>query len=376
MHKVSIQPQWTIQRPDGLALSPRLLALLVQVHEHGSLAAACQKSGASYRHAWSLVRQGEAIFGAPLLIMARGKGSKLTPLGQKLVWADHRIAARLKPALDTLASELEVEIGRIVSAEPALMRIRASHGFAIEKLIEFLDRAEVPVDRKYIGSQEAVAALHDGACDAAGFQLPIGEFEPRAFAHYARWFDFGAHRLIDVATRRQGLMVEPGNPRGIRGVRDLAAPGVRFINRQRGSGTRFLLDCLLEKEGVDSDRINGYEQGEYTHAAVAAYVASGMADVGFGVETPARHFKLDFIPLASERYFLLCHEQALATPHLQAVLGILDSDAFKAAVNELPGYDAMHTGRVRPLSQAFADLMPKSPASNTAVKRPSRRPAP
>jgi len=89
---------------------------------------------------------------------------------------------------------------------------------------------------------------------------------------------------------------------------------VRFINRQRGSGTRFLLDCLLEKEAIDPERINGYEQGEYTHAAVAAYVASGMADAGFGVETPARRFKLDFIPLQTERYFLLCEERMIETP--------------------------------------------------------------
>lgn len=353
MHKVSIQPLWTIRRPDGEALSPRLLALLVQVHEHGSLAAACQRAGSSYRHAWELVRQGEAMFGAPLLQMERGKGSKLTPLAQKLVWADHRIAARLKPVLDTLASELEVEIERVVTSEPSLMRVRASHGFAIEKLLECLAERQVPIERRYVGGQEAVALLHDGACDVAGFQLPIGEFEARAFAHYARWFDFRAHRLIDVATRRQGLMVEPGNPHRIRAVADLARPGVRFINRQRGSGTRFLLDCLLEKDGIDAARINGYEQGEYTHAAVAAYVASGMADAGFGVETPARHFKLDFIPLAVERYFLLCNEQALGRPQMRSVLEVLQSAEFHRAVDALAGYDATDTGRVRTLAEAF-----------------------
>jgi molybdate transport repressor ModE-like protein len=358
-HKVSIQPQWTIQRPGAPALSPRLLALLVLVHEHGSLAVACQRAGTSYRHAWDLVHQGEAVFGAPLLTMARGRGSKLTPLGEKLVWADHRVAARLKPVLDTLASELEAEIEKLVGAEPAPMRVRASHGFAIEKLIEFLERAGVPVERKYIGAQEAVAALHDGACDVAGFPLPVGEFEPRAMAHYARWLDVKLHRLIDVATRRQGLMLERGNPRGITGVQDLVRPDVRFINRQRGSGTRFLLECLLEREGVDPDAINGYEQGEYTHAAVAAYVASGMADAGFGVETPARHFKLDFIPMASERYFLLCAASSLDTPHLRETLAMLRSDEFRRAVNELPGYDATQAGVVQTIAQAANAAAPE-----------------
>ncbi len=360
MHKVSIQPQWTIQRPGAPALSPRLLALLVLVHEHGSLAVACQRAGTSYRHAWDLVHQGEAVFGAPLLTMARGRGSKLTPLGEKLVWADHRVTARLKPALDTLASELEAEIEKLVGAEPAPMRVRASHGFAIEKLIEFVERAGVPVERKYIGAQEAVAALHDGSCDVAGFPLPVGEFEPRAVAHYSRWLDAKAHRLIDVATRCQGLMLEPGNPRGISGVADLVRPDVRFINRQRGSGTRFLLECLLEREGIDAESINGWEQGEYTHAAVAAYVASGMADAGFGIETPARHFKLDFLPVARERYFLLCRETSLDKAHLQATLAVLRSEAFHAAVNELPGYDAEQAGRLQTLQDAVgADLRPR-----------------
>lgn len=368
VHKVSIQPQWTIQRPGAPALSPRLLALLVLVHEHGSLAAACQRAGTSYRHAWDLVHQGEAVFGAPLLTMARGRGSKLTPLGEKLVWADHRVTARLKPVLDTLASELEAEIEKLVGAEPAPMRVRASHGFAIEKLIEFLERAGVAVERKYVGAQEAVAALHDGTCDVAGFPLPVGEFEPRAVAHYAHWLDFKTHRLIDVATRQQGLMLEQGNPRGITGVQDLVRPDVRFINRQRGSGTRFLLECLLERDGVDADAINGYEQGEYTHAAVAAFVASGMADAGFGVETPARHFKLDFIPMAAERYFLLCRAASLDHPKLQTILKILHSDAFRLAVNALPGYNSTDAGRIQSLTEAV-----EVRTADAAGGRPTRK---
>src|ERR1700754_162504 len=95
MHKVSIRPQWTISDADGDSLSPRLLELLAQVQDHGSLSGACRHSGASYRHAWNLVRQGEQQIAAPLLHMERGKGSSLTPLAEKLVWAGHRISARL-----------------------------------------------------------------------------------------------------------------------------------------------------------------------------------------------------------------------------------------------------------------------------------------
>jgi molybdate transport repressor ModE-like protein len=367
MHKISIKPQWTIRHPDGQTLSPRLLELLMRVQQHGSLSAACAQTGASYRHAWDMVRQGEAMFGVPLLEMERGKGSKLTSLGEKLVWADHRIAARLSPVLDTLASELEVEIERVVSAEPALLRIHASHGFAIEKLLERLAERRINVERKYISSQEAVASLHDGACDLAGFHVPIGDCEARAFEHHARWLDPEHFRVIGFATRRQGLMVVPGNPRKIYEVSDLARPDVRFINRQRGSGTRFLLDCLLERAGIDAETINGYQHGEYTHKAVAAYVASGMADAGFGVETPARHFKLDFTPIASERYFLLCREESLARPQVQAVIAILRDGGFQTEIDQLQGYAATDAGVVKTLAEVFPGLRIGRPDEDAAA---------
>ncbi len=131
---------------------------------------------------------------------------------------------------------------------------------------------------------------------------------------------------------------------------------MRFINRQRNSGTRFLLEGLLAEAEVDSDRISGFENGEFTHAAVAAYVASGMADVGFGLETPARRFKLDFIPLANERYFLMCEADALEQGIVKEIVEILQSPEFREAVDALPGYDARHAGRVWRLGEAFPSL--------------------
>ena len=357
MHEVSIKPQWTISRPGGAALAERTVALLVSVAEHGSLLKACQSMGVSYRHAWQLIRQGEALLDAPLLRMERGKGSSLSPLAEKLVWADRRIAARLSPTLDSLASELQAEIDRVLMSVPPLLRIHASHGFAIEALHDALGRAGIVTELRYCGSTEAVASLDLGGCEVAGFHVPVGEFEAAAVAHYQPWLKPTSQKLIGIATRRLGLMLASGDPKKIYSIRDLIRPDVHFINRQPGSGTRFLLDLLLHKEGVDPGRVHGYEQCELTHAAVAAYVASGMADVGFGVETPARHFKLDFVPLQTERYFLLCEERTLETPAMQEMLAIIRSDEFKAAVNRLPGYQANETtGLVTPLRPTFTTL--------------------
>ena len=356
MHRVTIKPQWSIRLGDGATLAPRVVELLVKVDELGSLSAVCQTQGLSYRHAWELIRQGEAVFGQPLLRMERGKGSQLTPLGEKLVWADRRITARLSPVLDTLASELGAEIEKVLSPAQTLLRIHANHGFAVETLRPFLERSGVHSEFKYCGSVEAVAALHDHACDVAGFPVPIGEFEPAVLEHYRRWLAIGAQRIVNVATRRQGLMVAPGNPLKIYGMKDLMRPGVRFINRQPGSGTRLLLDLLLRKEGIEPGNINGYEQCELTHAAVAAYVASGMADAGYGVETPARQFKLDFLPSQVERYFFLCDEDSLASPAVAALIDVLRSPEYRAEVNKLAGYQAEESGRVMGLEEAFEAL--------------------
>jgi molybdate transport repressor ModE-like protein len=356
MKQISIRPVWTIQEPDGPPLPPRLIELLVQVHAQGSLLVAARAMGLSYRHAWDVVRQGEAQFGAPLMHMERGRGSRLTELGEKIAWADHRIQARLKPVLDSLASELAAELRRTLSEAPTLLRVHASHGFAIERLVERLTADGLRLELSYASSSAAAAALHDGDCDAAGFHIPIGAMEAPALAHYWRWLSGEALSVIDIATRRQGLMVRAGNPKQVFTLDDLLRDDLRFINRQIGSGTRLLLEGLLKARHLDATRIAGFEQGEYTHAAVAAYVASGMADVGFGLEPPARHFKLDFVPLASECYFLLCRSTLVDTPVLQAVLRVLRDPAFRQALNALPGYDAGIAGQVMPLAEAFPSL--------------------
>lgn len=380
MFRVAISPQWTIEAPGGRGLGARVLGLLVKVDEHGSLAGACAASGVSYRHAWELLREGEALFGQPLLVMTRGKGSALTPLGERLVWAQRRIQARLSPVLDSLASEVHAEIRKALSAAPGRLRIHASHGFAVQALHEFMERDGLAHELRYCDSAEALASLGKGTCDVAGFHVPMGQFEAEAVAHYRPWIDAAHHRIVRLATRRQGLMVAPGNPKKIYDVADLARPDVRFINRQPGAGTRYLLDLMLRQRGVDPSRIRGYEQCEYTHAAVAAFVASGMADAGFGVEVPAREFKLEFHPCHQERYFLLCTAAALETAEAQRMLQTLRSAAYHATINALPGYTTDDTGTVQLPPEALAGVTPleaePSPGDTTprAARAARRRP--
>ena len=369
MKEISIRPVWGIHEPGGRPLPARIIELLVQVSESGSLLLAARALGLSYRRAWDLVREGEEHFGAALLVMERGRGSTLTELGTRIVWADKRIRARLQPILETMASELSEELRNALREAPAALRLHASHGFAIERLIERLGHEGLQLHISYASCSAAAAALREGECDMVGMHLPLGPLQDMALQHYRPWLQGMALTLVDIAQRRQGLMVQRGNPKEVFSLADLTRPQVRFINRQAGSGSRLLLEGLLAQQGIDATRIAGFEQGEYTHSAVAAYVASGMADVGFGLEPPARHFKLDFAPIAKERYFLLCRDDVLPTPAAQKVLAVLRDPSFQAVLSQLPGYDPACAGVVMPLAQAY-------PALGEVRRRASaRRPA-
>ncbi len=359
MYEVSIAPQWTIRnREAGAQLPPRLVPLLVALADSGNLAQVCRATGVSYRHAWALLREGETVMGAPLVQMTRGRGSRLTELGSTVVWADRRVQARLTPLLASLSSELEAAIERVRTPEPNSLRIQASHGFAIQTLHEALNVAGFAHEIRYGSSFDAVAALAVGGCDLAGFHVPVGRFEAPMARAYGRWLKPAEHVLILVAHRRVGLMVARGNPHGVRGLADLARPELRFINRQVGSGTRQILELQLRAAGIESRTINGYEQCEFTHAAVAAYVASAMADVGYGVETPARRFGLDFLPHLSERYFFACRRDALGSPGVRAVIDRLQAAPTRAAIDALAGYSSQDAGRHFDLDEAFATPTP------------------
>jgi molybdate-binding protein len=296
------------------------------------------------------------MFGAPLVLMKRGRGAELTEFGKKLIWADKRIAARLTPILHTLESELDAQLARIFASAPVVLRIHASHGFAVAALRDYLiDRRDL-VELKYMGSQEALASLSRNECDLAGFHVPMGKLEDEALKFYAPWLKDSSLRIIHLATRQQGMIVMPGNPKSIKTLRDLTRSGVCFVNRQPGSGTRILLDMLLKEQHIDEEQIIGYENNEYTHAAIAAYIASGMADAGFGIETAARQFKLDFVPVAIERYFLATRRRTLNTPRVKQVIDILRTKEFKSKVNDLPGYNAERCGLMLTVAEAFASL--------------------
>ena len=154
-----------------------------------------------------------------------------------------------------------------------------------------------------------------------------------------------AWRLIHLAMRQQGLLVAPGNPRRIEGLACLTRPELTFINRQRGSGTRMLLDYELARLGIDTKKINGYEKEVGTHMTVAASIAAGTVDAGVGVQAAAQALGLDFLPLAAEQYDLLMN----FAPHddrMALIIQVLQSAEFRQEVEALGGYDLSNAGKL------------------------------
>jgi putative molybdopterin biosynthesis protein len=226
--------------------------------------------------------------------------------------------------------------------------IIGSHDNTLDLLATLLRRRDprLRLSSGHVGSLGGLMALRQGRAHLGGSHLYDPETNTYNIPYIKRHLPGAPLKLINLAWRQQGLMVLPGNPKDIRTVRDLARPEVRFINRQRGAGTRLLLDYLLKQEGLDAKAIQGYRQEEYTHMAVAVNVLSGAADVGLGILAAARALGLDFIPLLPEEYDLVVPQATFDDWRFQTLLEVMRSLAFQDAATALGGYDLKDCGKI------------------------------
>jgi molybdate transport repressor ModE-like protein len=334
------------------SLEPELFALLEAIKNTGKLTSATAQIGMPYRQAWGLITAWSEHIGQPLVIKEQGRGTQLTELGEKLLWARRRITARLTPHLESAASEIEQELNQVLKESSSALTMFASHDLVLAELREFLRTEPGPkLDVRFVGSLESVVALCKGRCELAGFHVPEGTLGREILRKYEPWFKPRLQRLIHFVRRSQGLLVAPGNPLGITTLADVAEKGARFINRQRGSGTYLALERMLQEQGIDRADINGYYTEEFTHLAVAAAIASGVADVGVGIEAAARKLKLDFIPLFVENYYLLGKRETVERADVEAIVTRLRSSDFAEQVRNIPGYDMHRTGEVTSVAQ-------------------------
>jgi molybdate transport repressor ModE-like protein len=347
MH-VGLSPKWIL---GGEALDARVIPLLRAVAREGSLYRAVATLRVSYRHAWGLLGKVERAAGQPLVMLERGRGARLSPLAEQLLAADDKATASLSRELAATVASLNSALSapRTRVARDRLV-VHASHDYALLELRDEVARSgEIDLDLRFRGSLECLADLSRKDCDVAGFHAPLPADGPAALDPYRPWLRARGLVLVCFTSRRQGLMIAHGNPKEIFSLGDLARGGVHFVNRQTGSGTRLCFDRLIAVARIEPARISGYGTEEFTHAAVAATVASGMADAGFGIEAAARHHGLDFVPLATERYFLAAREAILLRVAAQSLLATIASASFRGRLEGLPGYDLSGIGERIPI---------------------------
>jgi len=346
--QLSLDVRWRHGDREPLEFEQEFFPLLQEIEATGSLQNAARNLGISYRYAWGLLRAWTGRIGRPVVEMQRGRGARLSALGEKLLWEQRRINARLTPELESLASELNSVIASLLETrQQARLRVYASHGLALGVLRDLVNTSPggIHMDLQYRGSLESLRLFRAGKSDIAGFHFPYGELARRLAPRYRPLLDSDKYVLLNVVNREQGIITAAGNPKKIRALQDLARKNVHFINREPAAGTRVILDALLEGAGIQTAAIKGYDNEEFTHTAVAAIVASGAADAGFGIRAAAEKMGLHFVFLVRERYLFALRREALPTPPVVKLCGIMSGAAFRKAIKSLPGYDADDAGK-------------------------------
>ena len=240
---------------------------------------------------------------------------------------------------------------RLFSREDKLKNtlvVIGSHDPLLDELANLmhLEDGSVYMSSAHVGSMGGIMAIRRGEAHAAGCHLLDTETGEYNTAFIKKYFPKGGVKLLRCVGRQQGLMLQKGNPLGIEKFADIARPGLRFVNRQKGSGTRIITDYLCKKEGLAPEAIYGYDREELTHTSVAAQLASGSADAGMGIYSAAQLYDLDFLPVCIEEYDLIIPDHAWDSPMVRQMVATLKSQAFREKILAMGGYTLDRPGEI------------------------------
>lgn len=227
--------------------------------------------------------------------------------------------------------------------------IIGSHDLTIDLLAAELKKINpfLNISSSNVGSLGGLMALKKKKAHLAGSHLFDPETGIYNLTYIDRYLKDVPVKVVNLVIRHQGLIIPKGNPKDIKGIEDLTRPDVTMVNRQRGAGTRILLDYKLKSLGISPENIKGYDHEEFSHMAVAVDVLSDRADVGLGIYAAARALDLDFIPIATEEYDLVIPEKFWETEKVQTIYKLINSEPFKQAVEKMGGYDTSKTGTIK-----------------------------
>ncbi|MGG0717329.1 helix-turn-helix transcriptional regulator [Robertmurraya massiliosenegalensis] len=228
------------------------------------------------------------------------------------------------------------------------IQIAGSHDFLIEHLIKYVTKQAdfLSIQPTYIGSLEGLMMLYRGSSDVAAIHLldpSSGEYN---LPFIKLFFVHEPLTVLRLASREQGFIIAKGNPKEIKNFHDLTRKDITFVNRQKGSGTRFLLDSSLANEKIDPSSIRGYENEEWNHLSTASYISRGIADVGLGIRSAAEQLDLDFIPVTNEQFDLVLRWNKKNELALQHLLDVIQLTSFKESIRSLKGYNTQEFGKI------------------------------
>ena len=305
-----------------------LTMLLKDIEQGKTLISACKKMGLSYRNVWQKLNEIERALGFKLIDRVRGHGSQLSEYAQYLILFTDDFDQKTLHLGQTSLSHLEEGFAQFRVKAKKQWRFASSSDPIIQKSVMDMDSFELIT----AGSGEALERLLNYEVDIAGFHVS----DPRSSQIISKRLRKEGMEIFPVMKRVQGFMVAKGNPHNLTSVKDLLRPKIRFINRQKGSGTRLLLDTILGKEDIDPHNINGYQNEEFTHSAIAMSILAKRADVGMGVKSVAIENGLDFIQVKDEIFFLAMGEELSSNKDLAKLIR-----KIRSLSSETPGYKSI-----------------------------------
>jgi putative molybdopterin biosynthesis protein len=297
---------------EGKAYTPDEVAQLFQISKHT---------------VYELIKRGE--------LQAFKVGNKMR--------IEHSEIERYKDSTKAPAKKAQMEQPDIRASLP--IRLSGSHDFLVEHFVKQTSKdLQIQIQPTYIGSLEGLMMLYRGQSDIAAIHLldPASQEYNLPFIH--QLFVYESIAVVRFVSREQGFIVAKDNPKGITDFNDFTRKDVQFVNRQKGAGTRFLLDSLLSKNGIDPAKINGYGTEEWNHLSTASHISRGMADVTFGIQSAASHLGLDFIPVAKEQFDLVFRYTNENKQELTNLIHYLQSSEFKSSLTDLEGYGIEEIG--------------------------------
>ena len=259
---------------------------------------------------------------------------------------EHAEIERYKESMKAPAKKAS-DVRNTNSLSSGFIRLTGSHDFLVEHFAKQAGSAlNLQIQPSFIGSLEGLIMLYRGQSDIAAIHLldPASQEYNLPFIH--QLFVYENIAVMRFADRQQGFIVAKGNPKSILDFSDLTRKDVQFVNRQKGAGTRFLLDSLLSNYGINPSKINGYSNEEWNHLSAASYISRGNADVAFGIQSAASHLGLDFVPVTQEKFDLVFRFTAENKQNLILLIHYLKSANFRESLTDLEGYSIQDLGKI------------------------------